>query len=151
MNQTTLQGHWDELKGQVKEQWGKLTDDEIKEIGGRKDQLLAKVKQHYGIGKEKAEKEVDNFLKKIKPPFKNAENGVISDTIRKFGDKAHDISYDLADKSEEYLASGAEVTEQIQDKIHESFDGILGYVKKHPMHAALGAAGIGFLLAKLLK
>jgi uncharacterized protein YjbJ (UPF0337 family) len=49
MNDDILKGKWAQLKGRVKEQWGKLTDDEIDELDGRRDQLVGKVQERYGI------------------------------------------------------------------------------------------------------
>lgn len=66
MNNEQLKGKWEQLKGAVKEQWGKLTDDDIKVIGGEKDQLVGKLKERYGIAKERAEQEVARFFKSDK-------------------------------------------------------------------------------------
>ena len=63
MNEDILQGKWAQLKGKVKEQWGKLTDDEIDELNGRKDQLVGKVQERYGIARDQAARDVDNWLR----------------------------------------------------------------------------------------
>ena len=62
MNEDILQGKWAQLKGKVKEQWGKLTDDEIDELDGRRDQLVGKVQERYGIARDQAARDVDNWL-----------------------------------------------------------------------------------------
>jgi uncharacterized protein YjbJ (UPF0337 family) len=62
MNEDILQGKWAQLKGKVKEQWGKLTDDEIDQLDGRKDQLVGKVQERYGIARDQAARDVDNWL-----------------------------------------------------------------------------------------
>ncbi len=62
MNSQVLEGKWDQLKGKVKEQWGKLTDNDIMIIKGQRDKLVGKVKEKYGYTKEKAETEVERFL-----------------------------------------------------------------------------------------
>ena len=62
MNEDILQGKWAQLKGKVKEQWGKLTDDEIDQLDGKKDQLIGKVQERYGIAREQAARDVDNWL-----------------------------------------------------------------------------------------
>lgn len=61
MNWDTISGKWTELKGQVKEKWGNLTDDDLDVIKGKRDQLVGKVQQSYGIAKEEAEKQVRDF------------------------------------------------------------------------------------------
>lgn len=66
MNWDIVEGKWKQATGYLKEQWGDLTDDEIKELDGKKDQLIGKIQAKYGITKEEAEKQVDEFAKKIK-------------------------------------------------------------------------------------
>jgi uncharacterized protein YjbJ (UPF0337 family) len=58
MNKDQIAGNWKQLTGKVKEQWGKLTDDDITAIEGKRDQLVGRVQERYGIAKEKAEEEV---------------------------------------------------------------------------------------------
>ena len=53
------------MKGEVREKWGKLTDDDMQIIGGRQDQLIGRVQQRYGIAREAATKEVEVFLKQL--------------------------------------------------------------------------------------
>ena len=62
MNKEQLQGKWEQLKGSVRAKWGKLTDDDITQIKGNRDQLVGRIKERYGYEKELAEKEVDAFL-----------------------------------------------------------------------------------------
>ena len=61
MNWDRIEGNWKQVKGQVKQQWGKLTDDDIDVIAGKRDQLVGKIQEQYGIGKDEAEKQVDTF------------------------------------------------------------------------------------------
>lgn len=61
MNQDQMEGKWKQYKGKVKEQWGKLTDDDLDVISGKRDQLVGKVQERYGIAREEAEKEVSEF------------------------------------------------------------------------------------------
>ena len=65
MNSDQLEGKWKQVKGEVREKWGKLTDDDMQIIGGRQDQLIGRVQQRYGIAREAATKEVDAFLKQL--------------------------------------------------------------------------------------
>jgi uncharacterized protein YjbJ (UPF0337 family) len=61
MNRDQIHGNWKELKGKVRETWGKLTDDDFDRIGGRREQLIGAVQKRYGIAKEEAEKQVKQF------------------------------------------------------------------------------------------
>jgi uncharacterized protein YjbJ (UPF0337 family) len=61
MNSDIIEGNWTQLKGKVKEQWGKLTEDTIEVIAGRRDQLAGKIQEIYGITRDEAEKQIREF------------------------------------------------------------------------------------------
>lgn len=63
MNTETMKGDWKQLKGKIKEKWGKLTDDDLKVIEGKNEQLAGRLQERYGIAKEKAEKEAEAFYR----------------------------------------------------------------------------------------
>lgn len=58
MNQDRIEGRWKQFKGKVKEQWGKLTDDDLDVIAGRRDQLLGRIQQRHGGAREDADAQV---------------------------------------------------------------------------------------------
>ena len=62
MNQDILAGKWKEMKGRVKEQWGKITDDELDRAEGKAEQMVGLLQQRYGYTREKAREEYDRFL-----------------------------------------------------------------------------------------
>ena len=61
MNWDVIEGNWKQFKGHVKEQWGKLTDDNLDTIAGKRDQLTGKIQETYGITKDQAETQVKAF------------------------------------------------------------------------------------------
>jgi uncharacterized protein YjbJ (UPF0337 family) len=61
MNSDQLKGKWKQLKGSVKERWGKLTDDDLDVIDGRSEQLVGTIQERYGIAREAAQKQVDEW------------------------------------------------------------------------------------------
>lgn len=63
MNKDQLLGKWDELKGQVREKWGKITNDDIMLIHGKEDQLIGKLRERYGYTAEQANREFGSFMK----------------------------------------------------------------------------------------
>ncbi len=62
MNADILKGKWKEIKGEVKQKWGKLTDDDLTQIDGKEEQLLGLLQKRYGYAKEKAEEEYKRFI-----------------------------------------------------------------------------------------
>ncbi len=66
MNWTQIEGEWHQLAGQVKSKWAKLTDDDLKNVAGKKEHLIGKLQQHYGILKDDAERQIDEWIAKVK-------------------------------------------------------------------------------------
>ena len=61
MNWDRIEGNWKQAKGKIKEQWGKLTDDHLDKISGKRDQLVGRVQECYGIKKDEAERQVKDW------------------------------------------------------------------------------------------
>ena len=61
MNEDTIKGNWKQFKGNLKEQWGKLTDDDFDVIDGRREQLLGKLQERQGLAREAAEKQISDW------------------------------------------------------------------------------------------
>ena len=61
MNWDIAKGQWKQFRGQVKEQWGKLTDDDLDQIEGKRDQLVGAVQKRYGIARDEADKQISKF------------------------------------------------------------------------------------------
>ncbi|MBM3640759.1 CsbD family protein [Methylocystis sp. B8] len=62
MNWDTIEGNWKKFKGNVREQWGKLTDDDIARINGNREQLEGMIQERYGVAKDKAKKQIDDWM-----------------------------------------------------------------------------------------
>lgn len=67
MNSDQFEGKWNQLKGKVKQRWGKLTDDDLATIGGRYDQFIGKVQERYGYTREQAEREWSDWNSSNQP------------------------------------------------------------------------------------
>jgi uncharacterized protein YjbJ (UPF0337 family) len=61
MNNDQFRGQWKQIKGKLKERWGKLTDDDLDVIAGRRDQLLGRIQERHGIAKQEADRQVKDF------------------------------------------------------------------------------------------
>jgi uncharacterized protein YjbJ (UPF0337 family) len=64
MNEDRIKGNWKQFKGKVQEQWGKLTDDDLDVIAGKRDQLLGRIQERHGITKDEAEKQIKDWEKR---------------------------------------------------------------------------------------
>lgn len=62
MNKDQLQGKWKQMKGSIKERWGKLTDDDIDIVNGQNDKLVGRIQERYGIAKEEAQRQVNDWM-----------------------------------------------------------------------------------------
>lgn len=64
MNWDRIQGDWKQLTGQLKEQWGKLTDDDFAVVAGRRDQLVGRIQERYGVAKDEADRQITAWQRK---------------------------------------------------------------------------------------
>jgi uncharacterized protein YjbJ (UPF0337 family) len=64
MNWDQIEGNWVKTKGKLRQQWGKLTDDDLTLIDGKREELAGRLQERYGYQKEQAEKEIDAWMKK---------------------------------------------------------------------------------------
>lgn len=67
MNEDVIQGNWKQLRGKVREWWGKLTDDDLDMINGKRDQLVGRLQERYGYSRDEATREIDRRLEEYEP------------------------------------------------------------------------------------
>jgi uncharacterized protein YjbJ (UPF0337 family) len=72
MNEDRVKGNWKQIKGKIKEQWGKLTDDELDVIEGRQEMLIGKLQERYGITRDEAERQFKDFQRRNEQMYRNA-------------------------------------------------------------------------------
>jgi uncharacterized protein YjbJ (UPF0337 family) len=78
MNWDRVEGKWKQASGKVKEKWGKLTDDDLQTVAGKRDQLVGRIQERYGIARDVAEKQVEEFSKAY-----DTDVNVDTDTLKK--------------------------------------------------------------------
>jgi uncharacterized protein YjbJ (UPF0337 family) len=66
MNWNQIEGKWMQYRGQVKEKWGQLTDDELDVIAGNRDKLVGKIQEKHGLNQEEAERQLDDWQKYVR-------------------------------------------------------------------------------------
>jgi uncharacterized protein YjbJ (UPF0337 family) len=64
MNWYEIEGNWKKFKGEIKQRWGRLTDDDLDIIEGKREKLSGEIQRKYAIKKEEAEEEIEDFLRK---------------------------------------------------------------------------------------
>lgn len=65
MNWDQIEGRWTEMKGKARASWGELTDDELDQINGKREQLVGKLQQKYGLAKDEAERKADEWASSL--------------------------------------------------------------------------------------
>ena len=68
MNWDNVKGNWKQFTGKLKQKWGKLTDDDLTLVAGKRDELLGRIQDRYGYAKDRAEREVDDFIRTLDKP-----------------------------------------------------------------------------------
>ena len=68
MNWDQLEGNWKQIKGSIRERWGKLTDDDLEVIAGHRDRFIGKVQERYGYAREEAQKRADEWVAWLRAP-----------------------------------------------------------------------------------
>lgn len=84
MNWESVEGKWKQLKGSVRSEWGKLTDDDVEVIAGKRDMLLGKLQERYGYAKDEAIRAIDTFVAKLDSDPADREGAPEGDNSRKF-------------------------------------------------------------------
>jgi uncharacterized protein YjbJ (UPF0337 family) len=74
MNWERVEGQWNQLKGELKSKWAKLTDDDLRNVGGKKDRLIGKLQERYGVMREEAERQVDEWIAKVGDRIPNRQH-----------------------------------------------------------------------------
>ncbi|HXR77282.1 MAG TPA: CsbD family protein [Bryobacteraceae bacterium] len=77
MNWDQVEGKWKQVKGSAKQQWAKLTDDDLTYMGGKKDEIIGRLQERYGITREQAQKEADDWATALKAEA-DAQSGTAS-------------------------------------------------------------------------
>ena len=65
MNWDTIEGQWKQFKGRAKQAWSKLTDDDLANLKGKRDELAGKIQERYGIKKQEAERQIDDWVAQL--------------------------------------------------------------------------------------
>jgi uncharacterized protein YjbJ (UPF0337 family) len=126
-----LSGNWGQLKGKVKEHWGQLTDDELKEVEGNYDQLVGLIQQKTGETRE----QVEHFLRDIAGHSEGRISNA-TESVRQYADQAGQMVRERA--------------EQLRYQAEEHYEEATEMVRAHPREAIVLAFGTGVVLGILI-
>jgi uncharacterized protein YjbJ (UPF0337 family) len=65
MDWNRIEGNWKQFKGNARQQWGKLTDDDMDRIAGKRTELAGRLQERYGIAREEADRQIDEWMKRV--------------------------------------------------------------------------------------
>jgi uncharacterized protein YjbJ (UPF0337 family) len=126
INTQELQGQWNKLRGQVKEKWGQLTDDDLQIHGGNIDQLIGKIQQRTGEGREVVEKFLNDLTSKGSSAVAQAA-GAVGNFAHQAGDRFRDQYGNLSEQA------------------RERFDATQDLVRHNPAQSVAAAFGVGLV------
>jgi len=138
INAQELQGQWNNLRGQVKQKWGQLTDDDLQIHGGNIDQLVGKIQQKTGEGREAIEK----FLGEL---TSRGSSGVAT-AAEAVGNFAHQASDRLRDQYGNVAGQLRDQYGQIADRARDRYDHAQDVVRHNPGQSVAAAFGVGLVV-----
>ena len=143
-----IERSWNELRGEVKRQWSKLTDEDVELIKGKYAELLGLLQERYGHAKEQAEREINDWAKRLKVDSA-AELTALRDDVASLSASVGDLV-----RRQAAAASGLDQTLasklKLEEKANEAVDHIKGVVVRMSVVAALAVAATIFALLALL-
>lgn len=143
MNKDVLQGSWLQLSGELKKQWGKLTDDDLKQIEGQRDKLEGTLRRRYGYTSAKASKEVDNFLQETESRLTGLQK-----LLRRRVSKAQESAQDTVETVRDTVQTAAEDANKQLSKAAP--DEVADTVESYPWLVVIGAFIVGILIGLIL-
>ena len=132
MDWDRLEGNWKQMKGRVKERWGKLTDDDLAAIAGRREQLEGKIQERCGYAKSQARKEIEDW-------YRSTESYL--------ADEIEDIRRDIEDLARIVNKQ----VDRAQARTIEAAHGAGAVIMRNPLTTVAIALGVGLLIAVLVR
>lgn len=148
MKSDVLEGNWKQIQGSIKEQWGRVTDDDLMQIQGKRDRLVGVLQERYGYGKNKAREEVDNYLGELEDRFDGARSraeGMVEKAQEKFQESKEQAAQRAREKAEEYNQRLEEVvTSRVPGDARQ-------VVEEYPWLVILAVMVVGILIGVALR
>jgi uncharacterized protein YjbJ (UPF0337 family) len=126
-----LFGHWDSLKGKIKEHWGQITDDELAEVEGQYDQLVGLIQQKTGEARQQIKTVIDELAEEYSGAFNQAK-----DAAREYAQQANEALHETA--------------EQFRERAREGYEQAHEVVRRRPAESVAVAFGTGLLVGVIV-
>jgi uncharacterized protein YjbJ (UPF0337 family) len=130
MDWNRIEGNWKQMKGTVKEKWGKLTDDDLTPINGRRDQLEGKIQERYGFAKDQARKEIEDWYRSIESDLAEQIEAIRADI--------QTLTSTIARIANKQIG-------RAQDRAIEAANDADDAIRRNPLSAVAIALGLGFV------
>jgi len=135
INAQELQGQWNSLRGRVKEKWGQLTDDDLQMHGGNIDQLVGRIQQRTGEGRDSIERFLTDLTSK--------GSSTIAQTAEAVGNYAHQTTDRLRDQYGRLSSQARDQYGYVADRAREGYDQAQDMVRHNPAQSIAAAFGVG--------
>src|SRR5262245_55070516 len=142
VNQQTLQGNWNEIKGKLRSKWGQLTNDDLQQAHGNVDQLIGLIQRKTG----EARSSVEHFLEEITANGASAF-GQAADTAREYAQQAVDTVQERSKQAAETFRRGYN---QASESMREGYEQAEGMIRQRPAESAAVCFGVGMLCGVIL-
>jgi uncharacterized protein YjbJ (UPF0337 family) len=142
VNQQTLQGNWNEIKGKLRSKWGQLTNDDLQQARGSVDQLVGLIQRTTG----EARNSVEHFLEELTSNGSSAVSHA-AETAKEYAHQAVESVQDTSKKAAETMRRGYE---QASDSVQKGYEEAEHMIKQRPAESAAVCFGVGMVVGVLL-
>ena len=127
VNQQTLQGNWNEIKGRLRERWGQLTEDDLREFNGNVDQLVGTIQRKTGESREQIEAQLESMMERASRGAERARESV-----------------------QEYSQQAAEMYNQMAGNLRAGYEDVETLVRRNPAESVAVAFGTGLIAGLII-
>ena len=139
MDWNRIEGDWKRLKGNAKEQWGRLTDDDLAAINGRREQLEGKLQERYGYAKDRIKREIDDWASEVRTIARKVTNDAdLSSEVEAIRGDVQKLAATIGDVAKRQAG-------RAQDNAVDAMHTAENYIRQNPLQAVAIAVGLGFL------
>src|SRR5262245_41686949 len=142
VNQQTLQGNWNEIKGKLRSKWGQLTNDDLQQAHGSVDQLGGLIQRKTGEDRSSVEEFLEDATSSGASAF-----GQAADTAREYAQQAMDTVNERSKQAAETFRKGYD---QAADSVREGYEQAEGMIRERPAESAAVCFGVGMLVGVVL-